>query len=87
MTNSIYLVLDSANDVVGSAHRTFKGGRQAFLDYLDTRLMLVGLTWEQYAENNGFGSVEQFKRSVLEYCDWDDDFQNFAQFQDLYIED
>ena len=87
MSNLIYLVLDGDNETVGFAHRTFEGGREAFLDYIDTRLMLLGETWEDYAKNNGFDSVEQFKNEMRMYCDWDCDFEDCVRFQDLPIED
>ena len=87
MANIIYLVLDGDNETVGPAHRTFEGGREAFLDHIDKMLMGFGETWEEYAEKNNFGSVEQFKNAMRMYCDWDCDFEDFARFQDIPLEE
>lgn len=87
MGNIIYLVLDGDNETVGPAHRTFEGGREAFLDHIDMKLMLFSETWEEYAKKNGFDSVEQFKNEMRMWCDWDRDFEDFARFQDLSVED
>ncbi len=71
----IFIILDSNGDPC-KAFRDEGLAREAFVEFLETRLPPYGFgSWKYYADMHGFeGNVEEFKRAVAQYSDYDDDF-------------
>lgn len=69
---TIFLVKDTNTDEIIGVNKTYNGARAKLAAYLEN----VGYTsgeWEDFARDNGYETVEEFKAAVQEYGDYDTD--------------
>lgn len=81
---TIFLVKDTnTNEIIG-VNKTYDGARAKLVAYLEN----VGYTsgeWEDFARDNGYGPVEEFKAAVRKCADYDSDL--LMEIQEMEVDE
>lgn len=75
----VYLVWDTNNDEIVSVNATKIGARRALLKFLREDTGYTTEEWEQFADDNGFDTVEEFQINILQWNDWDEEMQMMVE--------
>lgn len=70
---SVYVVMDTSSNEIISIHKSKVGAQAAVLDYLEDA-NYTAEEWEEFAEDNGYSSVEDFKAMLRQVPDYYSDF-------------
>lgn len=69
----VYAVMDTSSNEIISIHKSKAGAYAAVLDYLEDA-NYTAEEWEEFAEDNGYSSVEDFKAMLRQVPDYYSDF-------------
>lgn len=84
--NKVYVVWECYDEYeMVSIHKTEAGARKALLDYLVYNVQYSPTDWEEYADINGYNSVDEFRQAILDSNMYDVSF--YVMVEEVALED
>lgn len=72
---TVYLLWDDNECELVSVHKSMSGARETLVEFLENETGYTPEEWKEFANNNGYDSVEEFKDALRIMPDYDEEMQ------------